>query len=192
MARPSDAVRRLRERINKASFERQLKASKRRERRRRLREKLRSKTAAPRIEAKATKLELKRLREDVADTPVPGTQAAKKAARAARRAAGGTTEAVKKTGSAVEGGLSSADAAIERADLVGIDIDQDGEIESDAPVDGLGGDGGADLTFGSGADDGGRDGGMSFLGESDARDDSFAFDVLGGDDEDQDEPPRYF
>lgn len=65
MARPSQMVRRVREGVEQRRFRRQLERSKRKERLGDFKEKVRSATAAPRIEGKATKAELAKLKEEI-------------------------------------------------------------------------------------------------------------------------------
>lgn len=142
MARPSKAVSKIREKIEKKQLTKQLKKSRRKAKRKQRRKKIRSKVAPARIEGKATKHELGKLKQTLGDT-IPADSVGSTLKGSAKMTLGGA----KAVGSAVENNLDRVEPA-----EYGVDFDGDGT------VDGFGGpeeNGGVDLTFGgSGTDDG--------------------------------------
>lgn len=140
MARPSKVVSKIRQKIEQKQLERQLKKSKRKakrkQRKKKATSKVRKKTAPARIEAKATKQELGKLKQTVGDSSVANTLSG-----ATKAAASGA----KTSASALDSTLQQAEP-----DMAPISGGNDGPM-----VDGFGGpvDGPErDITFGGGGD----------------------------------------
>lgn len=135
MARPSQAVRNIRKKIEKKQLTRQLKKSRREAKRKQRRKSLRSKTAPARIEAKATKQELGELKETIGDA-VPTDSIGSTLKGSAKMSLSGAKTAAK-----------AVDSQLERTDPQEFGVDFGG----DGTVDGFGGpseNNGVDLRFG--------------------------------------------